>query len=253
MTTQAETMLRVSHAEAEKKLKSQLAHGEQLLANRIKPDEDLNRFIEDKRCWEDYNKELLRQLFTTELLAIQFHNSGRPAGGGLFDDIIEAESADLTERLAFIRSLINRLKLIPERLTSSQSHGADGNSLSTLHPEIYSKCHTLYKNGSYAEAVEKGFKVVRDKLRNLTTYETGSEAFGKGKLHVKGAAAPHVDRDFNEGVKFLTMAIDQFRNEKVHTSDAKIEDPIRALEYLRLSSLAMNLLDNAEVLTQNTP
>ena len=105
----------------------------------------------------------------------------------------------------------------------------------------------LYENGSYAEAVEKGFKVVRDKLRNLTTYETGSDAFGKGKLHVKGATAPHVDRDFNEGVKFLTMAIDQFRNEKVHTADAKIEDPIRALEYLRLSSLAMNLLDNAEI------
>jgi hypothetical protein len=82
----------------------------------------------------------------------------------------------------------------------------------------------------------------------LTGYETGAEAFGKGNLHIKGAAPPHVDEDFNVGVKFLTMAIDRFRNEKVHTSDAKIADPVRAYEYLRLCSLAMNLLDSAEIL-----
>lgn len=247
MTTQTEIILRVSHTEAEQKLTSQIAQGEQLFAIQTESNEGLDRFLEDKRCWLDYSKELLRQLFTTELLANQFHNSGRPPGVGLFDDEIEAEKADLASRLSFIRSLIKRLELFPECLTSAQSPDAVGSSLRTLHPEIYSKCHMLYENGSYAEAVEKGFKVVRDKLRNLTTYETGSDAFGKGKLHVKGATAPHVDRDFNEGVKFLTMAIDQFRNEKVHTADAKIEDPIRALEYLRLSSLAMNLLDNAEI------
>ena len=43
------------------------------------------------------------------------------------------------------------------------------------------------------------------------------------------------------------MAIDYFRNEKSHTSDAKIDDPVRAYEYLRLSSLALNLLEGAEV------
>jgi hypothetical protein len=43
------------------------------------------------------------------------------------------------------------------------------------------------------------------------------------------------------------MAIDQFRNEKSHTSDSKIVDPTRAYEYLRLSSLAMNLLENTEI------
>lgn len=116
-----------------------------------------------------------------------------------------------------------------------------------LHKEILAKCNKLYNDGSYAEAVEKGFKVVRDRLRELTGYETGSEAFGKGKLHIKGAAAPNVDSDFNEAVKFLTMAIDFFRNEKSHTSDSNIDDPVRAYEYLRLSSLAMHLLENAEI------
>jgi uncharacterized protein (TIGR02391 family) len=116
-----------------------------------------------------------------------------------------------------------------------------------LHPEILDKCGKLYSDGYYPEAVGKSFLIVRDRLRKLTGYETGSEAFGKGNLHIKGAAADNVDEDFNEGVKFLTMAIDRFRNEKFHTSDANISDPARAYQYLALSSLAMSFLDNAEI------
>lgn len=116
-----------------------------------------------------------------------------------------------------------------------------------IHPKIKEKCELLYASASYAEAVEKSFKVVRDRLRYLTGYETGSEAFGKGKLHILGAAAAHVDHDFNKGAQFLMMAIDMFRNEKSHTSDAKIADPVRAQQYLMLSSLAMYLLDSAEI------
>ncbi|BCX16112.1 MAG: hypothetical protein KatS3mg098_341 [Candidatus Parcubacteria bacterium] len=134
------------------------------------------------------------------------------------------------------------------KLNTKTIHTID-NQLNNLHQEIYNKCFDLYQKGAYAEAVEKSFKVVRDRLRKLTGYETGSEAFGKGKLHIKGAAAQNVDQDFNDAVKFLTMAIDRFRNEKSHTSDAKIDDPVRAYEYLRLSSLAMNLLEDSEILS----
>ena len=122
--------------------------------------------------------------------------------------------------------------------------------LSVLYPEIFTKCHNLFETGAYAEAVEKSFKIVKDRLRDLTGHERGADAFGNGKLHIKGASAQNVDQDFNEAVKFLTMAIDNFRNEKSHTSDAKIESPQRAYEYLTLSSLAMNLLDQAEIITK---
>ncbi len=118
---------------------------------------------------------------------------------------------------------------------------------SHIHPLIKEKCTSLYLSKEYAEAVEKSFKIVRDKLRELTGYETGSEAFGKGKLHIKGASASNVDGDFNQAVKFLTMAIDMFRNEKSHTSDSRINDPIRAYQYLAMSSLALSLLENSEI------
>jgi uncharacterized protein (TIGR02391 family) len=116
-----------------------------------------------------------------------------------------------------------------------------------IHPEIINKCFDLYNTGAHAEAVEKSFKIVKDKLISLTGYESGSEAFGKGKLHIKGASASNVDADFNQAVKFLTMAIDMFRNEKSHTSDAKIDDPVRSYQYLSMSSLALYLLENSEI------
>jgi uncharacterized protein (TIGR02391 family) len=138
-----------------------------------------------------------------------------------------------------LQSLIGRLELA--------SGTQDATALESLHPEIYAKCRKLYESGDYAEAVEKSFKMVRDRLRALTGYETGSEAFGKGNLTIDGAAASHVEGDFQSGVKFLTMAIDRFRNEKSHTADGNISDPIRAYEYLRVSSLAMHLLENGRV------
>jgi uncharacterized protein (TIGR02391 family) len=141
---------------------------------------------------------------------------------------------------------IHKLKSLVDGLELAAGTSQDATALESLHPAIYEGCRKLYEGGDYAEAVEKGFKIVRERLRVLTNYETGAEAFGKGKLHIDGAAAPHVDEDFQEGVKFLTMAIDRFRNEKVHTADGNISDPIRAYEYLRLSSLAMHLLEGAQ-------
>jgi uncharacterized protein (TIGR02391 family) len=145
----------------------------------------------------------------------------------------------LESGLFWLDQLIGRLEL-------AVGQSPDAIAIESLHPEIYAKCRNLYEGGDYAEAVEKSFKLIRDRLRSLTGYETGSEAFGKGHLYVDGAAATHVDEDFQNGVKFLTMAIDRFRNEKSHTADVNISDPIRAYEYLRLSSLAMHLLEAAQ-------
>ena len=116
-----------------------------------------------------------------------------------------------------------------------------------LHPEILEKCSALLEAEAYPEAVELGFKIVRDRLRKMTGHETGSEAFGKGGLYILGAAAPNVEADFNQGCKFLMMAIDMFRNEKSHTSEGNVDDPMHAHQYLMVGSLALRFLDRAEI------
>lgn len=150
---------------------------------------------------------------------------------------------------SYIEQLDLNMKLGLQSETSFESFDSPSaiHGMYSIHPIIKEKCYELYNNKTYAEAVEKSFKVVKDRLRSLTGYESGTDAFGKGKLYIRGAAAPNVEGDFNQAVKFLTMAIDQFRNEKSHTSDAKIEDPIRAYQYLVLSSLAMNLLEDSQM------
>lgn len=167
----------------------------------------------------------------------------------LYYEIIAQDCQSLCEEIHGLISLATRLvERIDRKMKSGFPVASSGEiNLASLHPDVYAKCRVLFESNAFPEAVEMGFKIVRDRLRRLTSYETGSEAFGKGALHIKGAAAPNVEEDFNNGVRFLTMAIDRFRNEKSHTSDSRIEDPVRAYEYLRLSSLAMNLLDNSEI------
>lgn len=119
---------------------------------------------------------------------------------------------------------------------------------SSLHPRIASgRCIRLFNDGHYPEAVENSFKIVRDRLRELTGFEKGSEAFGKGGLYIRGASAPHVDADFQQAVKLLTMSLDMFRNEKAHFADGNISNTNRAQEYINLSNLLMGLLDEAQV------
>jgi len=145
----------------------------------------------------------------------------------------------------FIYKINKKMKIIQQ--ASKKEEVSD---FAHIHNTIREKCLLLYNSGAYAEAVEKSFKVVKDEMRKLTGYESGSDAFGKGHLHIKGAAAQNVDADFNQAVKLLMMSIDMFRNEKVHTSDAKINDPIRAYQYLAMSSLALSLLENSEIIQE---
>jgi len=55
-----------------------------------------------------------------------------------------------------------------------------------LHSSIYEKCYDLYKNKTYAEAVEKSFKVVKDRLRSLKRHLSQVQMLlGKGSFLYK--------------------------------------------------------------------
>ena len=188
--------------------------------------------------WRDDTIKALKDAYEGTDIALEFE---------VATDRMERSTAQFTfeNRRPATRDGIRKLESLVAGLPLALSQSPDATAIDSLHPEILSRCRGLFDGGDYGEPVEKSFKVVRDRLRSLTTYETGSEAFGKGKLYIEGAAARHVDDDFQSGVKFLTMVIDRFRNEKSHIAGGYIRDPIRAYEYLRLSSLAMHLLDRA--------
>jgi len=188
-----------------------------------------------------------RQYFARQRMPQQYSTHDREAGSQgvrmpawLYYDNIGLEAESVCEAVDKFIRLTDRLarQLLAKEVNKPQ--------LSHLHPVVFDKCFKLYSDGYYSEAAEKSFKAVKDRLRDLTGCERGDGAFGSG-LYIRGAAAPNVDEDFQKGVQFLTMANDRFRNEKSHTSDAKISDPIRAYQYLAVSSLVMSFLDNAEI------
>jgi uncharacterized protein (TIGR02391 family) len=232
--------LRVPRERVEKVLVERIRAGEDVAA-KVELAEGSGGYLDWLHLFATWRNDTITELkaaYEGKDIALEFE---------VVTDTTERSSPRFTfeNRKTAVRWGIQKLESLIERLQLALPESQDVAGIKSLHPEIYSRCRTLYAGGDYAEAVEKGFKVVRDRLRSLTTYETGSEAFGKGNLYVEGAAAPHVDDDFQNGVKFLAMAIDRFRNEKSHTADGNISDAIRAYEYLRLSSLAMHLLDRA--------
>lgn len=115
-----------------------------------------------------------------------------------------------------------------------------------LHPTIADECSKLFESEHYPEAAIKGFMTVKERLRELTGYESSTDAFGKGGLHIDGASAEHVDPDFQQAAKFLLMSIDMFRNEGVHNKFGSATGSQRSYEFLALSSLAMNLLETPD-------
>lgn len=204
--------------------------------------------LEEDR-WVQFSREILRRAFSTNQYEQEFWGSG--GFGTSHEDPyerLEVLRERMERRLNALESISERLDLFGAESGVVRVPETLGELSAFLHKSVIQKCGDLFDNEHYAHAVETGFKVVRDRLRALSGYEKGSEAFGKTKLHVKGAIAEHVDADFQNGVKFLTMAIDNFRNEKSHSSEIGIDEPTKAIQYLVLCSLAMRLLDSAEIL-----
>lgn len=119
-----------------------------------------------------------------------------------------------------------------------------------LHPEIIKGCSELFLAGHYPEAAVNGNKTVKERLRGLTGFESGSEAIGKGGLYFPTSVAEHVDGMHQQAVANTLRAIDSFRNEISHTAPDVLSAQItRDVSYWHLgqSSLAMHYLDTAEI------
>jgi uncharacterized protein (TIGR02391 family) len=112
-----------------------------------------------------------------------------------------------------------------------------------IHAEIYEHIKIYLDNKDYFHAVEESFKVIREKLRDITGHERAHEAFSsKNYVKVFGhEPTTEPEKDFFEGIKFLHMAIQKFRNEKAHTLAGNLE-PNLAIHYIALASLAYDLI-----------
>lgn len=119
----------------------------------------------------------------------------------------------------------------------------------TIREEIYNHIKTYLEHEDYFHAVEESYKVVREKLRDITGKEKASDIFNmnaeSNKYHEdmfgKVAAPGTAENDFFRGVGYLNLTIQFLRNEKAHTLATTVDKNL-ALHYISLASLAYDLI-----------
>lgn len=112
-----------------------------------------------------------------------------------------------------------------------------------IHPDIFNHIKDCIENEDYYHAVEEAYKVVIEKLRDITGEEQASKAFSNENYNkiFKKKVENQAEKDYFEGIKFSCMAIQNFRNNIVHSLSKKMDKNI-AMHYISLASLAYSLI-----------
>jgi len=123
-----------------------------------------------------------------------------------------------------------------------------------LHPKIKDVSLKLFEDKYFAQSVEEAFKLVIKGVKTIVTRETNenldgdrlmNRAFGvenQNPIIKFNSLQNPEDIDEQKGIMYLFKGIVGIRNKKAHTN-VLLNDQIRAIEYLCLSSLLMRLLD----------
>ncbi|MDQ1126475.1 uncharacterized protein (TIGR02391 family) [Microbacterium sp. SORGH_AS 505] len=118
-----------------------------------------------------------------------------------------------------------------------------------IHEDIYGHIQRYLATDDYFHAVEESYKVVREKLRELTGSERSTDVFNENAqsnkhysaLLGKSAPAGMAEADFFRGIGYLHLGVQFLRNEKAH-SLATFVEPNLAIHYISLASLAYDLI-----------
>jgi len=113
----------------------------------------------------------------------------------------------------------------------------------SIRSEIYNHIKRYLDTEDYFHAVDESYKVVREKLKSITGEEKATNSFKEEDQEKILGYKPQskIEKDFFDGIKFLHMSIQMFRNEKAH-SIANDLDKTRACHYIVLASLAYDLI-----------
>lgn len=146
-----------------------------------------------------------------------------------------------------IEKIANKLQMYPSQkveVNNNMINNIEDDEVTiNIRPEIYEHIKRYLATQDYYHAVEEAYKIVRQKLKDLTGEEQAHKAFCDENLEEIFGHVPKDDaeKDFFEGVKFLNMSIQRFRNEKAHTP-AKPLGKNLAIHYISLASLAYELI-----------
>ena len=147
--------------------------------------------------------------------------------------------------IEFAKNIAGKLKGgTPKEIKLQEASIIDKNITIVLNEKIFAHVRRLLSNKHYSNAIEEAYKVVREKLKEITGEEKATHAFNKDNYHLLFGhdSINDAEKDFFEGVKFLHMAIQMLRNQLAHTPAKEIDKNL-AIHHIVLASLAYSLID----------
>lgn len=184
----------------------------------------------------------------SSLIALAEYVVARKFAGGC-ETINEEQIAKLRDIAQRSTSyLSNGAAVVPSSVTTEASITQNVISIE-IHDDIYGHIQQYLATADYFHAVEESYKVVREKLRELTGSEKANDVFNENAqnkkyyaaLFAKGTPANPAEADFFRGVGYLHLGVQFLRNEKAHTLATFVE-PNLAIHYISLASLAYDLI-----------
>jgi predicted nucleotide-binding protein len=105
----------VSREDAEAKIQNRIAKGKELFNRQINAWDQLEAARKDYYTWSEYNKELLKRLFTNDSLAKEYEGGAFGVFGGTstLPEEIQDLKRDVSSKVRRLESIKERLELIP--------------------------------------------------------------------------------------------------------------------------------------------
>ena len=117
------TNLIIPRTEAESKIYDCVTSGNKLLELSIYDEKDLEAAKAQRKKWNDYNEELLRRLFNSEVILEDYNRFSMPDLSTIKASWAEKISSfyeGISNKIEALESIIRRLEFIPEKITPSE-------------------------------------------------------------------------------------------------------------------------------------
>ena len=123
-----------------------------------------------------------------------------------------------------------------------------------INKNVYDHIKQYLINEDYFHAVDEAYKLVRNKLQEITDNEKATEVFNMNaeskkyytQLFGKSDGTTQAEKDFFRGVGYLNLTIQFLRDEKAHTLATALGRNL-AIHYISLSSLAYDLITRNQI------
>jgi len=252
----------VSKEEASEKIKNRIELGKKMLKSPIDNEEEIEDLKNSNARWSDFNFELLKRLFSNDLISKEYlntfgdmravpydpHSTGRAWGVTL-----ENLKNDLNAKVNKLESIFERLELYSEKSINQFDKLGKLNAFwGLLHPKIIKVSKNRFESKHFADSVEAAFKEINKIVKSIVKQRTNKEFDGsdlmnrafspKNPIIVLDDLSTQSGQDAQKGyMQIFSGSMTGIRNPKTH--DNVTIDSLKAIHFLFLASLLMFKID----------